>query len=43
MLAARSVATHNELFKKYYLRKQAEGKAKQLVLNNIANKLLSYR
>jgi len=40
MLAARSVATHNELFKKYYLRKQAEGKAKQLVLNNIANKIL---
>jgi len=40
ILAARSVATHNELFKKYYLRKQAEGKAKQLVLNNIANKIL---
>ena len=40
MLAACSVATHNELFRKYYLRKQAEGKAKQLVLNNIANKLL---
>lgn len=40
MLAARSVATHNESFRKYYLRKQAEGKAKQLVLNNIANKLL---
>jgi len=40
MLAARSAATHNESFKKYYLRKQAEGKAKQLVLNNIANKLL---
>ena len=40
MLAARSVATHNELFKKYYLRMQAEGKAKQLVLNNIANKIL---
>jgi len=40
MLAARSAATHNEAFKKYYLRKQAEGKAKQLVLNNIANKLL---
>jgi len=40
MLAARSVATHNEEFKKYYLRKQAEGKAKQLVLNNIANKIL---
>ncbi len=40
MLAARSAATHNEPFKKYYLRKQAEGKAKQLVLNNIANKLL---
>lgn len=40
MLAARSVATHEASFKKYYLRKQAEGKAKQLVLNNIANKLL---
>jgi transposase len=40
ILAARSIATHNELFKKYYLRKQAEGKAKQLVLNNIANKIL---
>ncbi len=40
MLSARSIATHNELFKKYYLRKQAEGKAKQLVLNNIANKIL---
>lgn len=40
MLAACSVATHNEVFRKYYLRKQAEGKAKQLVLNNIANKIL---
>lgn len=40
MLAARSVATHEPSFRGYYLRKQAEGKAKQLVLNNIANKLL---
>lgn len=40
MLAARSVATHETSFKNYYLRKQAEGKAKQLVLNNIANKIL---
>lgn len=40
MLAARSVATHEASFRNYYLRKQAEGKAKQLVLNNIANKLL---
>lgn len=39
-LAARSVATHNDSFKKYYVRKLAEGKAKQLVLNNIANKLI---
>jgi len=39
-LAARSVATHNDFFKKYYARKLAEGKAKQLVLNNIANKLI---
>lgn len=40
MLAARSIATHDDSFKKYYLRKQAEGKAKQLALNNIANKIL---
>ena len=40
MLAARSVATHNTAFRKYYLRKLAEGKAKQLVLNNIANKII---
>ncbi len=39
-LAAQSVATHNASFRRYYLRKQAEGKAKALVLNNIANKLL---
>ena len=37
-LAAQSVATHNMTFRKYYLRKLAEGKAKALVLNNIANK-----
>ena len=40
MLAARSIATHNMPFRKYYVRKLAEGKAKQLVLNNIANKII---
>jgi len=40
MLAAWSVVTHNADFKKYYLRKLAEGKAKKLVLNNVANKLV---
>jgi transposase len=39
-LAAMSVATHNVEFRRYYLRKVAEGKPKRLVLNNIANKLL---
>jgi len=39
-LAAQSVATHNVTFRRYYLRKLAQGKAKPLVLNNIANKLL---
>src|SRR3989338_394287 len=40
MLAARSCATHNLEFRKYYMRKLAEGKAKQLVLNNISNKIV---
>lgn len=40
MLAARSCATHKMPFRKYYLRKLAEGKAKQLVLNNISNKII---
>lgn len=39
-LGSRSVATHNETFKKYYLRKKAEGKPSTLIYNNIANKLL---
>ncbi len=39
-LAAQSVATHDVTFRRYYLRKLAQGKAKSLVLNNIANKLL---
>lgn len=39
-LAARSVATHNSEFRKYYLRKLEEGKNKKVALNNIANKLL---
>lgn len=39
-LAAQSVVTHKADFKKYYLRKQAEGKPKRLILNNVENKLL---
>ena len=39
-LAAMSVRTHHTQFREYFLRKVAEGKPKQLVLNNIANKLL---
>lgn len=39
-LAALSVRTHNKTFKKYFLRKVAEGKNKRLVLNNIENRLL---
>lgn len=39
-LAALSVRTHNQNFKKYFLRKLAEGKNKRLVINNIENKLL---
>jgi transposase len=39
-LAALSLRTHNEQFKAYFLRKTQEGKPKQLVINNIANKLL---
>jgi transposase len=39
-LAAMSIATHNPQFRLYFLRKVQEGKPKQLVLNNIANKLL---
>lgn len=39
-LAARSVCTHTQQYRHYYLRKQAEGKSKKLVLNNVSNKLL---
>lgn len=39
-LAALSVRAYNPKFKKYFLRKVAEGKNKRLVLNNIENKLL---
>ena len=39
-MAALSAVNHNPVFKKYYLRKQAEGKAKKLVLNNFENKLI---
>lgn len=39
-LCARSVCVHNQQYKAYYLRKQREGKAKKLIINNVANKLL---
>lgn len=39
-LAARSLRTHDESSRKYFLEKTALGKPKPLVLNNIANKLL---
>lgn len=39
-MAALSSVRHNPVFKKYYLRKQAEGKAKKLILNNVENKLI---
>ncbi len=39
-LAAGSVVAHYARFGQYYARKCAEGKSKQLVRNNVANKLL---
>ncbi len=39
-LAAMSIATHQSQFRLYYLRKIQEGKPKQLVINNLANKML---
>jgi len=39
-LASLSISVHNPLFRTYFLRKVQEGKPKQLVMNNIANKLL---
>ena len=39
-LAARSLRTHDQDARHYFLRKTAEGKPKSLVLNNIANHLL---
>jgi len=39
-LAALSLRTHNEQFRRYFHRKVAEGKSKRLVINNIENKLL---
>jgi transposase len=39
-LASMSVREHDPNFNRYYLRKKAEGKSGQLVLNNIANKLV---
>jgi transposase len=39
-LASLSLRAHNEWFKRYFLRKVAEGKSGRLVINNIANKLI---
>lgn len=39
-LAALSLRTHQPQFRAYFLRKVEQGKPKQLVINNIANKLL---
>lgn len=39
-LASLSISAHNLQFRNYFLRKVQEGKPKQLVINNIANKLL---
>lgn len=39
-LAALSVRTHQPQFRLYFMRKVIEGKPKQLVINNIANKLV---
>lgn len=39
-LASMSVRTHQPEFRQYFFRKVAQGKPKQMVLNNIANKLL---
>jgi transposase len=39
-LAAMSLRTHQQSFRRYFLRKIQEGKSGRLVLNNIANKLL---
>lgn len=39
-LASMSTKNHHPMFKKYFIRKTAEGKTSKLVLNNIANKLL---
>lgn len=39
-LAALSICNHNPQFRTYFLRKVQEGKPKQLVINNAANKLL---
>lgn len=39
-LSARSMVVNDQKSKEYYIRKQAEGKPRQLILNNIANKQL---
>lgn len=39
-LAARSLRTHHAAFKRYFVQKFLEGKAKKLIINNIANRLL---
>lgn len=39
-LAACSARTHDDKYRRYFYRKVAEGKPKQLVINNIANNML---
>ena len=39
-LAARAVITHNKNFSFYYNQKVEQGKEKELVINNVSNKLL---
>ena len=39
-LAARSLRTHHAAFKRYFVQKLLEGKARKLIINNIANRLL---
>lgn len=39
-LASLSLRKYNPMFRKYFLRKKAEGKQSKVILNNIANKML---
>jgi len=39
-LAALSMVAHKPIYRMYYIRKQKEGKAKKLIINNVKNKLV---